>query len=49
MYEQLILEMKAQESITEELKANDQLEWVRQMNNIRNYAAEIIYKELIYV
>ena len=49
MFEQLTLQMKAQESITEELKANNQLEWVQQMNNIRNRAAEVVYKELIYI
>lgn len=48
MYEQLTLQMKAQESVTEELKANNQLEWVQRMNSIRNRAEEIIYKELIY-
>ena len=49
MYDQLIVQMKKQERITEELKANDQLEWVQRMNNIRNHAAEIVYKDLIYV
>ena len=48
MYEQLTLQMKAQEGVTEELKANDQLEWVQRMNSIRNRAEEIVYKELIY-
>ena len=48
MYEQLTLQMKAQEGVTEELKANNQLEWVQQMNNIRNRAAEIVWEELIY-
>ena len=49
MFEQLTVQMKAQEGVTEVLKANDQREWVQQMNNIRNRAAEIVYKELIYV
>ena len=48
-FNQLIVQMKAQEGITEELKANNQLTWVRRMNNIRNRAAESVYKELIYV
>ena len=47
MYEQLTLQMKAQEGVTEELKANNQLEWVQRMNNIRNRVSEIVYKELI--
>ncbi len=38
-----------QENITEELKANNQMEWVQAMNNIKNRAEEIILNELIYV
>ena len=38
-----------QENITEELKATNQMEWVRSMNNIKNRVEEIIFKELIYV
>lgn len=49
MYEQLTLQMEAQEGVTEKLKASDQMEWVQRMNNIRNRAAEIVHKELIYV
>ena len=49
MFEQLITQMKLQEGITEDLKANNQMEWVQRMNSIRNRAAEIVYKELIYV
>lgn len=49
MFNQLIVQLKAQEGVTEELKANDQLEWVQRMNNIRNRAAESVYKELIHV
>ena len=33
---------------TEELKVNNQIEWIQRMNSIRNRAAEIVYKELIY-
>ena len=49
MFEWLVKQMKQQENITEELKANDQLAWVQRMNNIRNRVSEIVYKELIYV
>ena len=49
MFEQLVVQLKAQEGITEVLKANDQLAWVQRMNNIRNRVSEIVYKELIYV
>ena len=49
MFDQLIIQTKAQEGITEELKANNQLEWVQRMNNIHNRVAEIVCKELICV
>ena len=49
MFDQLTVQQKAQEGATEELKANNQLEWVQRMNNIRNRAAEVVYKELIYI
>ena len=49
MLEQLITQIKLKEGITETLKANNQLEWVQRMNNIRNRAEEIVYQELIYV
>ncbi len=46
----LIMEqMKTAEGVTEELKARNQLEWVGQMNNIRNRAEEIIKSEMIYL
>ena len=46
----LIMEqMKAAEGVTEELKAQNQLEWVGRMNNIRSRAEEIIKNELIYI
>ena len=35
--------------ITEELKARDQMKWVRAVNNIRNAAEEIVLKELVYI
>ena len=49
MFDQLIVQLKAQEGVTEELKGNNQMNWVRRMNSIRNRAAEVVYKELIYV
>lgn len=42
-------QMKVAEGVTEELKAADQLEWVRRCNSILNRAEEIIREELIYV
>ncbi len=45
----LMKQFAEQENITEELKANNQMEWVHRMNNIKNRAEEIIFNELIYV
>ena len=45
----IIRQMQEAEGVTEALKAADQLEWVRQMNSIRNRAEEIIQKELIFI
>ena len=42
-------QMQAAEGVTEELKADDQLEWVRHCNSIRSRAEEIVRAELIYV
>lgn len=47
--ELLVEQMKAGAGITEELKASDQMKWVRMMNNVRNAAEEIVVKGLIYV
>ena len=44
-----IEQMKAAEGVTEELKAQNQLEWVGRMNNIRNQAEEIVKSEMIYL
>ena len=42
MFSQLVKQMAAQDSITEQLKADNQMKWVRQMNSVRNRAEEII-------
>ena len=44
----LTQQMAKREAVTEALKAVDQLEWVRRMNNIRNRAEEIVLHELVY-
>ena len=44
----IIRQMQEAESVTEELKAKDQMAWVRAMNSIQNRAEEIILRELIY-
>ncbi len=45
----IIEELKKQNNLTEEMKNTNQLYWVGMMNNFKNTAEEIIYKELIYV
>ena len=49
MFEQLTMQLKAQECVTEHLKDANQMKWVQRMNSIRNRAAEVVFKELIYV
>ena len=46
--ESIVSAMAKQEGVTEALKAADQMEWVRRMNNIRNRAEEIVLTELVY-
>ena len=48
MYEKLIRDMAEREDVTEQLKADNQMLWVRKMNNIRNRAQEIVNAELIH-
>ena len=48
MLESLVKQMAKAEGATERLKKQDQMEWVRRMNNIRNRAEEIVRNELIY-
>ena len=48
MCSRLVKQMADREGITEQLKAENQMEWVRQMNNIRIRANEIVLRELIY-
>lgn len=47
--QKLIKELTEKENINEELKQNNQILWVSEMNNIKNIAEEIILKEYIYV
>ena len=48
MFDTLISQYKTAEGITEQLKVENQLEWVGRMNNIRNRATEIVNNDLIY-
>ena len=47
--ENIVSAMAKQEGVTEALKAADQMEWVRRMNNIRNRAEEIVLREVVFV
>lgn len=44
----LVIQLAEKEGINDQLKEQNQLAWVRAMNNIRNRAEEIILKELIF-
>ena len=48
MCSRLVKQMADREDITEQLKAENQMEWVRKMNNIRIRANEIVLREIIY-
>lgn len=48
MFSRLVKQMAEHEDVTEQLKASNQLEWVRRMNNIRSRVMEIVNTELIY-
>lgn len=48
MFSRLVKQMAEAESVTETLKAANQMEWVCRMNNIRNRAMETVNSELIY-
>lgn len=48
MFSRLVKQMAEAEGVTEQLKADNQMEWVGRMNNIRNRAMEIVNNELIY-
>lgn len=49
MFDRLVEQLKHRDCITEELKATDQMEWVRRMNRIRHEAEEAVLRELICV
>mgnify|MGYP002800703624 FL=1 len=44
----IIRQMQEAESVTDELKENDQMAWLKAMNSIHNRAEEIVLRELIY-
>ncbi|MBR2883954.1 MAG: TnpV protein [Clostridia bacterium] len=48
MFSRLVEQLKVNEGITEQLKADNQMEWVARMNNIEARAREMVCNELIY-
>ena len=49
MFDQLVKSLAEKENVTEQLKENDMLLWVKKMNNTSNRAMEIVNSEVIYV
>ena len=47
-FETIVRQTAKAEGVTEELKKQDQMEWVRRMNNIRNRAEAFVKHDLIY-
>ncbi len=48
MFFRLVKQMAEREGVTEQLKADNQMEWVARMNNIRSRSTEIVNTDLIY-
>ena len=48
MYDRLVKQLKEQQGVTEQLKADDMMAWVQAVNNITNQVREIVYNEIIY-
>lgn len=48
MFNRLVKQMAEREGVTEQLKTDNQMEWVGRMNNIRQKATEIVNAEFIY-
>ena len=49
LFFRLVKEYAEREGVTEQLKAENPMEWIRRMNNIRNRAAEATHTDLIFV
>ena len=49
LFLRVVNELAEKEGVTEQLKAADQMKWVRKMNNIRNRAIEVVNCEVIFV
>ena len=48
LFLRLVKEYAEREGVTEQLKAENPMEWGQKMNNIRNRAAETVYADLIF-
>lgn len=48
LFSRLVKQMAEMEGVTEQLKADNQMEWVGGMNNIRRRATEVVNKDIIY-
>ena len=48
MFFRLVKQMAEREGVTEQLKTDNQIEWVARMNNIRSRATEIVNHDIIY-
>lgn len=49
LFSRLVKEYAEKEGVTEQLKSADQMAWVRQMNNIRSRATEVVNSEVVFV
>ena len=49
LFNRLLTDLAAQEGITEQLKATDQMKWVQKMNNIRECVMETVYSNVVFV
>ena len=47
-FERIVEQMKERQGVTEQLKAENQMDWVARMNNIQACAREIVDKEIIF-
>lgn len=49
LFSRLVKEYAEKEGVTEQLKATDQMSWVRKMNNIRERVIEVVYSDVVFV
>ena len=49
LFARLTTDLAAKEGITEQLKAADSMKWVQKINNIRECAVEVVFKDVVFV